>query len=366
MVKKMLDPSQFAELMVVPRVGPEMHRQAMRSFLRYYDNIHDAVFAMYSAFASATSTCLPGYDSEANLQRGTLALKKLRGLPCPKDREDFEAWLWFATSILIHARCALGSSASPVRRYILGCLDQMGEQGKHFRSHPVVVSIAALDIYDSLIHGQMPVMDIPKSDLVGNDSFLGLCSTLLRFTYELCKINCRMKLLSAQSDGLDKQSESLLNDLEMSVEAWQPDVSTQTISELSSMEVTHVLTQARVHRTAILLFGRRLRYPFGVQDAPAKRMANSILSELNLATFTSRKTPNSVMLPFLIVATEATELSDREKILRDTTIHVDSLSPKSQEMARVFLKALWNMRDTLPGFRWIDMVARLPPLCVTL
>ena len=366
MVRNLLDPSQFTILMVIPRVGPQLHQQAVYSFLRYYDEIHDAVFAMYGAFASALSIALPNYDPEANLRRGTLALKKFRGFPCPKDREDFEAWLWLGTCIIIHGRCALGSTASPVRRYMLSCLNELGEQGRHFKSHSVIVLLTALDIYDCLLHRQLPVMNMPESDLVGNDSFLGLCSPLVRFMYELCTINYCTVVPSGEDSGLDGHSENALRELEMSVEAWQPDAPSQYISQISTMEARHVLTQAHVHKTTILLFIYKLRYPFGVQDAPAKRMAGSIFSDLDLTTCTTEKAPDMVTLPFLIAAAEATEPSERDKIRNDVAIYVDGLSPKARDMIREFLEALWEMRDRLPGFRWMDMMAYLPPICVSM
>ena len=366
MLNKMLDQSQFKDFMVVRRVGPQMFRQAVYSFLRYFDEIHNAVFAMYGAFTAAVSIELPGYDAEANLRQGTSALKKFRGFPDPQDREDFEARLWLGTSLLIHANCALGSIASPVRRYMLSYLNRLGEHGKQFRSHPVIVSLTALDIYECLLYRQMPIMNVPDSDLIDSDCFLSLCTPLLRFACRPCEINSSTATPSRESSVLEVYSENALHELEYSVEAWQPDFTSKPNSKLGIVEAKHVITQYRVHKTMILLFIHRLRYPFGVRDVQAEQMAESIFSELDLGTFATGEAPLMVTTPFLVAAIEAIWPSDKDKIIRDIAVYTDRLSPKSRETFRSFLEALWDTRDRQPGFRWIDMMAYLPTVCVSI
>lgn len=116
----------------------------------------------------------------------------------------------------------------------------------------------------------------------------------------------------------------------------------------------------------ILLFIRRIRHAFGDEDAPAKRMASSILSDLDLATITAKEAPRNVTLPFLIAAVEASGSRERDKIIHDIPIYGDVVSAKSQQISQAFLEELWDVRDRSPGFRWVDMMHTLPPICVIL
>lgn len=356
-VTRFTEPGFFNELMTVPRVGRAMHQQAMYALLRSWDETRDGCFSMFGAFATAKSIELPGYDYEENLHRGTRALKTFRTMPCPTTHQDVMPWLWLGISVLIYAHCGLGYSGNTVRRYILYHLCQLGEQGREYASHPSIVSLIALDIHECLLHRRMPVMNFPLSDDVGDDTFLGLCAPLVRFSYQLASLSYNW--------GEGRVGESVLKELEASVEAWQPAFAPKWSQDLSILEATHVLSQARVHKTMMLLFAHRLRHPFGQEDATAQRMAHSIFSELDLATAATGEPPMWVMTPFLMAAMEATDTDERNNnVIRNLPMYGDKVSPKSRQLAQDFLEALWAYRDQKSEFRWIDNMVRLPPLCV--
>lgn len=193
-----------------------MHQRAVHSLANHFDDLQDGAFSMLGAYALSSSVHLPGYDFEANLSRSTLALKTFRGLPCPATYRDFDPWLWLGASLLVYARCALGSNASPVRRYILNHLNDLGEKGRELRAHPVIVSITVLEIYECLLLRQMPIMNVAEDYLIDEDAFLGVCFPLVNFSFQLCKINCFMDMPTGTCSGI---GEDALLDLEKSVEA---------------------------------------------------------------------------------------------------------------------------------------------------
>ena len=361
MVREFVNPSNFTQLMVMPRIGKAMHEEAVQVFLRHYDDLHDGCFSMYGAFASAMSMEFPGYDNKASLQRATAALKRFSALPCPETTDDFARWIWLGLTVAIYAHCELGSPATPVRKTILAHLVALGEKRREMRKHPLVVSFTTLEILECLIYRQRPVLDLEEECILGLESFPGLATPLIRFLYRLCVINCM------EADGQDEDGGAFaLDELEKEVEAWQPDVDPKDLAKCTAIEASHVLTRTRVHKTAILLYIHRIRHPFGEEDSKADALAASILSDLDLATATTKQPPEWVTFPFLLAGIEATGMEKTEKVERDLNRYVDSISPKARAMTLEFLRAVWGLRDEMGGFgfRWMDVVDVLPPLCV--
>lgn len=360
MVRQFIDPANFTRLMVMPRIGEAMHREAVQVFLRHYDDLQDGCFSMYGAFASAMGISLPSYDAKINFQRARKALKRFTIMPCPEDMDGFARWLWLALTVLIYAHCELGSPAAPVRRTILTHLVAMGEKGREMRKHPLIVSFTTLDILECLFYRQRPVTDLDEDCVVGLESFPGLVSPLIRFLYRLCMTNA-----AEGSEGYDWVA---LNELEEEVEVWQPDIDPHELNRSDAVETNHLLTRTRIHKTAIILYVHRIRYPFGEEDVTAKALAMSILSDLDLATATTKQAPEWVTMPFLLAAIEVCEPSKRAKVELDLWKYVDGISPRARAMAMEFLKAVWVARDAMvgvdQGWRWMDCMGSLPPLCV--
>lgn len=357
MVNEFINPSNFTQLMVMPRIGITMHKEAVQTFLQHYDDLQDGCFSMYGAFASAMGMTYPGFDGKANMQRATLALKKFSAMRLPETQDEFATWVWLGLTVAIFAHCELGSPASPVRRTILAHVVNLGEKGREMRKHPLIVSFTTLDILECLIYRQRPVLDLDEECVVGYDSFPGLAAPLIRFLYRLCMISC-VNAVHHTLDGLDQ--------LEAEVEAWQPDVNPKDLATCSVVEASNVLTRTRVHNLAIQLYMHRLRYPFGEEDSKAQTLASNIFSDLDLTTATTKQPLEWVTLPFLLASIEANDPGKRSKVLVDLDKYVDSISPKARAMAKDFLGSLWSLRDDNieSAFRWMDIVDYLPLLCV--
>ncbi len=75
-----------------------------------------------------------------------------------------------------------------------------------------------------------------------------------------------------------------------------------------------------------------------------------------------KKPPPFVAMPFTMAAMEETDPTQRQTLLAGIETYTDPLSPKSQEMSKTFLKALWQARDRNLGLRWIDMMEQLPTI----
>ncbi|KAI6790349.1 hypothetical protein KC360_g8760 [Hortaea werneckii] len=297
-VRRFSDFSQFKDFATEPNVGPEMHQQAMFSFLSNYETLHDGIFAMYGALAVSKSIEIPHFDREANTKQGAVALSKFRSLPCPSTEVDFVPWLWLGTSLVIHAHCAFGSSASPLRRYLLGHVRYLGEPGLKFAAHPVIVSMAAMDIHDSLLHGQMPMM--------------------------------------------------------------RPTNAKQSVRDPSS------LFETCAPLTMLLLFIHRLHYAYGQQDGLASYMANSIMSDLELASAATGQPARMVITPFIVAAAEASTSFERERIREVLPKYVFSIFPAARSWIKEWLEQSWQARDSCAGLRFVDLAEGLPSICIYL
>lgn len=354
-----MEPQDVGDLMVAPRIGDEMFQQAVQCLLTNYDDFRDGFLSLYGSYLTALGVEVPGYTYEKNIRQGTRALAKFSSWQLPQDHQAFVPWLWLGVMILLHGHCVLGSNNAPVRRYILTYLKQLGASAKNLILHPVIVSQIALDIQDSLMLGQVPILNMPErfEQPFRYEILAGLCPEMFRFLHELCGI------LASRSASVDATEvvEARSSDLLTRIEAWHPLLSPEVLGELTSTEAIHIQTQVRVYKSAIKLFIHRLRHPFSEDDETAHAIALSIFADLDLATALSGEAPSLVTLPFLIAAIE-TWPADRERINRDISVFVDGITPVVHARNKDFLNIIWRRRDSGQSFKWIDIMDELPEL----
>jgi hypothetical protein len=243
---------------------------------------------------------------------------------------------------------------------MLAKLDQLGAAGERFLTHPIVLSLIAIEIFDSLLQRRRPLLGLPAETDLGLDSFMGVSYKLVDHMYMLSMIS------HAMADGRDMTQE--LNALSHAVAAWQPTM-LAAYASLPAVEATQASTQARVSKTMILLFIHRLRFAFGESDASdilAKFMADSILSDMELARSITGQRLRYVSLPFIVAGIEATGGVERRTMLQSAEQYISGVSSQATAMVRDFLMAVWQGRDTVEGFRWMDQLESLPPICINM
>lgn len=354
--------------MVAPRIGHKMHQQAVQCLLMRYDDLHDGYLALFGSFMhTVTGDELPGYDYDTTLRRGSQAVAKFGAYKLPQNFEEFVPWAWLGTTILIHGHCVLGGfNNAPIRRFMLTHLNQLGSGSDSMARHPLIPSMIALDITDSVIKRQMPIMNIPEVllDPLNNELFVGTCPELFRFWYELCTISCARTTQSQQLElqGIEAEDTALV-DIQRRIDAWQPSVPPLLLQELTSIEATHLQAQIRVSKQAMKLFIHRLIHPFGQEDSSAQVIAMGVMSDLDLATAMAGSPPCLLSLPFTLAAFDVPP-SERGHVLNRVPIHIDGISPKVEVWTKTFLMTMWNRRDSSPGFRWMDIMHEMPDFCL--
>ena len=360
------DFSQFKDFATIPSVGPAQFQEALQCFWSRYDDLHDGIFAMYGAFAAARDMRIPKYDPEDNTKQGATALRRFRGMPSPTDRESFIPWLWLGISLMIHAHCAFGSAATPLRKYMLGHLEHLGEQGTKLRQHPTIVSTAAMDIYDSLVHQQLPAMNLPDAAVDDPNCFFSACAPLLKTAFELCKVSFSNALPIVDSEEHELPMSPAMDAIEASIRSWQPSLSPETLSTLSSAQTTIFLAHTHAHKTMLLLFIHRLRHTFGDEDALAAHLADSILSTLELTRAATGGRLPMCAVPFVLAAVEAKSIEEQNRVHGVLDVHLHSVSRVALAAIKDWLCALWQARDNVAGLRWLDRKDSLPSMCLFL
>ncbi|KAH7024866.1 uncharacterized protein B0I36DRAFT_332147, partial [Microdochium trichocladiopsis] len=295
---------------------------------------------------------------------------------------------------LTHFCLASTSSFAP-------CSEDGSQEG-----HVTDMSVAAtgqsflvmLEIMDCLINRTQPTpLRVPRSPspsatpsskpaLAVLDSHLGLCVPLLPYYHDLCVIN--NSLLHTQDEDHVRALHDRLTEIHRSVESWQPPSLAQLLdhpqhpkhSALSTVQVIHLLSQARLYRLGVMLMAHRLRHPFGDthHDHIAGIWSREIMTELESAYTATQQPLRFVTLPFIIAAVEATgvdchhqsgpncaqgkQSSPRERTLRALDEHVDRYAPALKTAIKQFLSKIWQERDADPGLRWFDSVHKPCPV----
>ncbi|KAK1996582.1 hypothetical protein LX36DRAFT_580085 [Colletotrichum falcatum] len=361
-LSRLLHKSNFMQYFISPSFVDNMQSDMTVHLFSMFDQGKDAYIAMYTAFAASMGLETGEYDPEANLQRGAMAVEQLRSCRLPTlKREELLPWAGVGLGIVYFSNMALGTSAAPVRRYVLSHIRHLlgTAQISSTRTHYILVYLTAVDINECLIQRELPVCGIAPPEDGHVDAYLGVCMPLLQFLYDLCCISYH---LHYQVEVEDKTRE--LAALEAAIEAWQPIIPPDFTKRFTTGEVVHMLAQSRIYKTAALLFIHRLRHKFGDRDEMATAMSKSIISDIRMTQTVSREAQRCVSFPYMLAAIEANDAAERASALEAMSSLMDSCNARYKTNMAAFLNTLWDMKDANPGMSWLDMVPHLPPISV--
>ncbi|KAJ0150457.1 hypothetical protein CTA2_448 [Colletotrichum tanaceti] len=361
-LSRLLHKSNFMQYFIGPSFVDSMQLDMTVHLFSMFDQGKDAYIAMYSAFAATMGLETGQYDPDANLHRGAMAVEQLRSCPLPTlKREELLPWAGLGLGIVYFSNMALGTSAAPVRRYILSHVRHLlgTTQISTTRTHYILVYLTAVDINECLMQRELPVCGIAPPDGGHVDAYVGVCMPLLQHLYDLCRISYHLH----HEVDVDEQTLAL-DALERDVEAWQPVIPPDFTSRFTTGEVIHMLAQSRIYKTAAMLFIHRLRHPFGDGDEMASAMSKSILSDLRMTLTVSKDTQRCVSFPYMLAAIEARDAAEKETALEAMSALTDAFNARYKTGMAAFVQAVWDMRDANPGMSWLDMMPSLPPISV--
>ncbi|EFQ34387.1 uncharacterized protein GLRG_09531 [Colletotrichum graminicola M1.001] len=361
-LSRLLHKSNFMEYFISPTFVDNMQLDMTVHLFTMFDQGKDAYIAMYSAFAASMGLETGEYDPEANLHRGAMAVEQLRSCRLPTlKREELLPWAGLGLGIVYFSNMALGTSAAPVRRYVLSHIRHLlgTAQISSTRTHYILVFLTAVDINECLMLRELPVCGITPPEDGHVDAYLGVCMPLLQHLYDLCHISYHLRYeveVEEQTQALAKLGEK--------IEAWQPIIPPDFTKRFTTSEVIHMLAQSRIYKTAAMLFIHRLRNKFGENDEMASAMSKSIISDLTMTLTVSKESQRCVSFPYMLAAVEARDAAERETALEAMSSVMDSFNARYKNNMTTFLKALWEMKDANPGMSWLDMMPHLPPISV--
>ncbi|KAI3529363.1 uncharacterized protein CLUP02_17034 [Colletotrichum lupini] len=361
-LSRLLHKSNFMQYFISPTFVDSMQLDMTVHLFSMFDQGKDAYIAMYSAFASSMGLETGEYDPEANLHRGAMAVEHLRSCPLPTlKRDELLPWAGLGLGIVYFSNMALGTSAAPVRRYVLSHIRHLlgTSQISSSRTHYILVYMTAVDINECLMQRELPVCGIAPPEAGHVDAYVGVCMPLLQHMYDLCRISYHLY----HEVDVEEQTQAL-DEVEQEIEAWQPVIPPDFTNRFTTSEVIHMLAQSRIYKTAAMLYIHRLRYKFGEKDDMASAMAKSIISDLQMTLTVSQDKQRCVSFPYTLAAIEAKDAAERETAMDAIKSLIDSGNSKYRSSMETFLKAVWDIRDNQPGASWLDFMQTLPPISV--
>ncbi|KAK2017363.1 hypothetical protein LZ32DRAFT_625674 [Colletotrichum eremochloae] len=361
-LSRLMHKSNFMQYFMSPTFVDKMQLDMTVHLFSLFDQGKDAYVAMYTAFAASMGLETGEYDPEANLHRGAMAVEQLRSCKLPTlRREELLPWAGLGLGIVYFSNMALGTSAAPVRRYVLSHIRHLlgTAEISSKRTHYILVYLTAVDIIECLTQRELPVCGIAPPEEGHVDAYVGLCMPLLQYLYQLCRISYHLYY----EVDVEEQTQAL-DQLEATIEAWQPTIPPDFTKCLTTGEVIHMLAQSRIYKTAAMLFIHRLRYKFGEKDEIASAMSRSIISDLQMTLTVSKESQRCVSFPYMLAAIEATNAAEKESALEAMSSLTDSMNARYKKNMEIFLRAAWDMKDANPGMSWLDMVPNLPPISV--
>jgi len=363
-IDRLQQKTNFMLYFIGPSFVDGMHRDMLVNMLSMFELVKDSYMAMYSAFAAAMKLDDGTYDEELNLRRGALGIKRMKDALLPsRNPDEFLPWAGFGLGLILFSGCALGTSAAPVRRLVLGHVRRLSKTGSvsDISMHPVLIYLTAMEINECLLWRQLPTCGLGEIEPGFVDPYVGMSLPVMQFLHDISKLSNKISHGRDVEDAFES-----LSALQEEVEVWNPNPPTNFMELFTPAEVVHMLAQSNAYKYMALLFIHRLRHKFDSCDDVASGLADRILADLRLALSATREAPRYVAMPFFVASIEAKGSEERQAILDEIEIFVDRFSPKRQRDVAAFLQSLWKIRDSSKGQSWLDLIHRLPPVSVTL
>ncbi|KAK8021967.1 hypothetical protein PG993_012734 [Apiospora rasikravindrae] len=186
------------------------------------------------------------------------------------------------------------------------------------------------------------------------DRHVGLCATLLPLLHDVCELSNKMSCQTATEAEADVLRQEL-DGLECSVSCWQPTTPDQFSTSFCGTDIAHMLCQAQVMRSAMLLVIHRIRHPFGSSDGGVSRvLATGILTQLEMTFVATQQHVRCTDLPLLVACLEL-KGTERARWLRDIAAYA-GFSSEFGDHVRAALVSYWAVLDCSSTISWGDMV----------
>ncbi|RMZ82502.1 hypothetical protein DV737_g1994, partial [Chaetothyriales sp. CBS 132003] len=314
------------------------------------------------AFIACAGLIVPDQDRQhaaASRQichrRAASALSSLRSLTVLHER-DLSTILLLGMVMSTFALHVAGDEAFVITSYTLGQIKPT------YEALPTYIDADGQAYLNCLLYTEtarclltcgIPAIRIQEGEQeVITDRFLGLCSPMLAYFYDICKLSHALRHPESVEDCV--KTARTLRQLQRAVDRWQPSPPSDLLVCRTPGELVLILTQVKVHRLAALLIIHRLNHPYGTGDDQALAMSNAILNELELArTITERCAP-CIDVAFMVACFEITDPEERGAALDKTDILI-GFSEHVRSKVKAKLASFWAIRDRYPSLYWFEL-----------
>lgn len=347
-----------AQSLPYPVISPRFQHAEQQSFSGSLPSawpvLKDAYLAYASVLKSLQSGRASGNDNAPKLRHASAAMLALRRLPVSTPR-DAELCLTLGFALALSVYGTIGVGVSDICHYCLSVTKPFLDAASLDPStEPRVSVLVLLETMECMVHRRTPTLRMQPRGPATLDRHLGLCVPLLPYYHDLCAIS--HALSSATDTPRIELLHSQLDGVEAHVQTWHPSPPADFLTNFDTLEVIHILAQARVYRLAALLVIHRLRHRFGDADAQADIWSREVMRELELVARLCGHAVRFVALPFIVAAVEMRDPAERVGVLAGVDQYVDQLTPVVQAATRRFLTRVWGERDGGRGGSWLESV----------
>ncbi|KAH7114871.1 hypothetical protein EDB81DRAFT_821365 [Dactylonectria macrodidyma] len=348
-------------------VGPsfwESHRKALLShYHRSGSTLHDAFLACALSWPTLfESSGRHGSEADASFQYASSASERLREFRVWNNHTASEC-LMLGSLVLTFTYWSKVPDIHTTCRQTLRLIKPFYESTLGFDDYDGSISLSSLiitELFDCLLRGLDPTFRYchvlaPEAP---PDRHLGLCTCLLPYIFDVCKINSNLRLGHYRNPPEFLEA---VNPVEEAVEDWQPLIPKGFFSDFTSIEVAHMLCQAQVMRLCTLLIIYRLKYPFGVNDKMARVMAMTILTQIESTSLATKKAMNFITLPVLVACFEMNDKRERERWYNCLPCLIHH-SERFDTYIQSLLGSFWTLRDVNAPILWCNLGEFLSPI----
>ncbi|KAF2179441.1 hypothetical protein K469DRAFT_596065 [Zopfia rhizophila CBS 207.26] len=382
-------------------LGPSFADTIMRGLATSLFSSPDLLLNVYLAcsgrFASTIKLYLVGHNADIDYTNSARAVQALRttGSRIPLQEADLITAVVLGLGIITFDLLASGLHAHSICRFTIGLAEhfyqsEQSENIGHRGSIPELdfnlSPLLFMDTVNCIVRRQVPVFRFQPQDEEVVDRYIGICSSLLPYLFDICSISHKLAASStAERDSdvaIGSAIKERLHTVEYAILSWKPSIPNSFAVSSTAQELEVIKTQARVHQCVALLVIHRLQFPNGVQDDMARELSTMILANIaniyrgTQTAATGRSgvadefdhSKNGVTFEyrlgfaFLVAAVEVRDPQERNEVLGQVPVVVCSkMYPNVSEMLGQFLVYIWQAQDRNRSAYWFDMVSDGPP-----
>lgn len=276
--------------------------------------------------------------------------------------QDTSLYLTLALAVLTFNLHVVGGSAYQVCRFTLPSLKLLHDSGKGLDLDDLAFTICFLhtEATGCLLRNEVPTFRFRSysqpEDFI--DRYLGISTPLLSYSYDLCVLND--KLYRRDSTGNTNLMIQLYS-LESTISAWRPEYAKDFLTRFSQAEVAHMLAQAQVLRTCLLLVIHRLQYPYSTNTSRAMVLSSIIFEQFDVIYTLTSKAINSMEFAFLVASFEIEDPVQRKEIEKKVD-QFKNLTTSYRTRLKSIMHKIWLAVEENHSLYWFDAVEHLLPL----